>query len=300
MLAAARKVVSDNGISLAEFDKVIAFVHAPPCDAGAVSGGAVFDQAGTISFFQHETGHVLGFQHSFGPFIPPPNHYGSLYDDPYCITGYFDMQRHPVPVPAEFAQTPIFDPAAFWLSARRPAAASLYWRFTGTTEFVDTTWVTHVSAGARVWVASLTQVVNTTPVLAVLPAPGLSNVVLTAEYRTADGDDAGVTAAVVIHSIGFHDVGDGRTETNPVWFEGTIAPIVGNSFTVLGVRFEVMTVDTGIPGGVEIQLINTHDVLFGKAPSAEPGSEHLRAPVPQQSPIPNPRINRVIRARQGP
>jgi hypothetical protein len=59
--------------------------------------------------------------------------------------------------------------------------------------------------------------------------------------------------AVVVHSIGAHDVG-GLSEVNPPWFEGTIAPVVGASFTVLGVRFEVATLFTGHPAGVEIKI----------------------------------------------
>jgi hypothetical protein len=270
ILTAARQVVEqDNGISLAGFDRVIAFVHAPPSNAGATEGGAVFDQGGSIPFFQHELGHVLGFQHSFGPFMPPPNVFGSLYNDPYCVMGYTGEQAHSIPVPAEFAQTPIFDPTSFWQSERRPAAASLYRRFSGTAEFVNSGWVAKVAAGARVWVAALSEVTNTVPVLAVLPVPGQPNASLTIEYRTASGDDAGVTSAVVIHSLGAHDVGAGRGEMNPAWFEGTISPSVGSSLEVLGIRFEVMTVDTGQPGGVELQVTDTHAVLFAKSIGGE-------------------------------
>jgi hypothetical protein len=269
ILAAARQVVEqDNSTSLSGFDQVIAFVHAPPSNAGAVQGGAVFDQGGSMPFFQHELGHVLGFQHSFGPFIPPPNQFGSLYNDPYCVMGYTGEQAHSIPVPAEFAQTPFFDPTSFWRSERRPAAASLYRRFSGTTEFVSSGWVTKVVAGARVWVAALSEVTNTVPVLAVLPVPGQPEASLTIEYRTASGDDTGITPAVVIHSIGVHDVGAGRGETNPTWFEGTVSPSVGSSLEVLGIRFEVMTVDTGQPGGVELQLTDTHAVLFAKSVGA--------------------------------
>lgn len=279
ILAAARQVVEqDNSMSLSGFDAVIAFVHAPPSDAGAVQGGAVFDQGGSIPFFQHELGHVLGFEHSFGPFIPPPSQFGSLYNDPYCVMGYTGQQAHSVPVPAEFATAPISDPASFWQSERRPAAASLYRRFSGTPEFVNSGWVSRVAAGDRVWVAALSEVTNTVPVLAVLPVPSQPSASLTVEYRTASGDDAGVTPAVVIHSIGVRDVGAGRGETNPAWFEGTISPRVGGSFEVLGIRFEVMTVDTGRPGGVELQLSDTHAALFAKSVGEETNPSPIVAP----------------------
>jgi hypothetical protein len=102
-LAACRRLVEGNGNSLAAFNGVIAFVHAPPSDVGALgTSGAVLDQDGTIPFFQHEMGRVLGFKHSFGPFIPPPKSpYGSEYNDPYCVMGYTSRQApaHRIPAP---------------------------------------------------------------------------------------------------------------------------------------------------------------------------------------------------------
>jgi hypothetical protein len=254
MLAAARGVVEkDNGISLKDFDEVIAFVHAPPSNAGAVGGGAVFDQAGSIPFYQHELGHVLGFQHSFGPFLPPPNMFGSLYNDIYCVMGYTGPQAHAIQRPSAFTNTQIVA-QDFWRSERRPSAAALYRRFTGTGEFVDSGWVAHVQPDQRVWIAALSEADNVTPVVAVLPVPGRPDVNLTVEYRTNVGDDAGVNPAVVIHSIGANDVGAGRGEVNPPWLESTTAPAVGNAVDVLGVRFEIATLFTGHPAGAEVQI----------------------------------------------
>jgi hypothetical protein len=254
ILAAARRVVEvDNGISLARFNQVIAFVHAPPCNAGAIGGGAVFDQGGTLPFFEHELGHVLGFQHAFGPFIPPPNEFGNLYNDPYCVMGYTGVQSHPIPQPAAFMQTQILHGANFWRSERRASAAAVYRRFSGTGDFVNSGWVAHTATGGRVWIGSLTETTNTAPIVAVLPIPAQPEAQLTVEYRTSVGDDAGVAQAVVVHSIGAREVGLGRDEVNPPWFEGTLAPVVGSSFETLGVRFEVVTVFTGQPAGVEIQ-----------------------------------------------
>lgn len=252
ILAAARQVIEgDNGVSLSAYDGVIAFVHAPPCNAGACGGGAVFDQGGSVAFFQHELGHVLGFMHSFGPFIPPPNMFGSLYNDPYCVMGYTGTQSHTLPTPAAFSNVAIIN-SGFWASERRPAAASLYRRFTGTPDFVNSGWVEHLDPGGRVWVAALSEVENTTPVLAVLPVPATQSQVMI-EYRTQSGDDQGVAPGVVVHSIGAHDVGQGRGEVNPPWFETLIPAVVGASATVLGLYLEVVTVSSGTPGGVEIQ-----------------------------------------------
>lgn len=252
ILAAARRVVEgDNGVSLAGFDAVIAFVHAPPSNAGAVRGGAVFDQGGSIPFFQHEIGHVLGFEHAFGPFMPPPDEFGSLYNDPYCVMGYTGMQSHTIPMPAQFAQTEIINPG-FWSSERRPSAASVYRRFTGTADFVNSGWVAHAVPGDRVWIASLSEADNTTPVVVVVPVPA-RQAQLIIEYRTPFGDDLGVTPAVVIHSIGANDVGAGRSEVNPAWFETAIAPEVGNSATVLGLQIEIMSLANTL-SGIEVQV----------------------------------------------
>ncbi|WP_157498153.1 hypothetical protein [Leifsonia sp. Leaf336] len=268
LYAAIRSFLNKEDVSLDGFDQVIAFVHPPPVDAGATPGGAVFDQGGIIGFYEHELGHVLGFQHSFGPFIPPPNVFGSLYNDPYCVMGYTQPQS-PVDVPAEFAQTQVLDPN-FWWSERRAAAASLYRRFRGTPFFEDSGWVTHSSIGERTWVGALTDFSNTsaqaTPIVSVLSAPDAPNISLTVEYRAPSGaahdDDRGLMPAVVIHSLGAHDVGAGRSEVDPAWFEAALDPQVGASVTVLGTRFEVMTVDTGSPRGVEVQTSRSLDVPF--------------------------------------
>jgi hypothetical protein len=254
MLAAARRVVEvDNGISLAGFDEVVAFMHAPPCNSGATRGGAVLDQGGTVPSFQHELGHVLGFQHAYGPFIPPPNKFGSLYNDPYCVMGYTGRQAHPIQQPAQFMQTQILQGPAFWRSERRASAAAIYRRFSGSGYFVNSGWVAHTAQGGRVWVGSLTETTKTAPVMAVLPIPSQREALLTIEYRTAHGDDAGVIPAVVVHSIGAREVGLEHDEVNPPWFEGTMTPAVGASFETLGVRFQIVTLFTGQPAGVQIQ-----------------------------------------------
>jgi hypothetical protein len=116
------------------------------------------------------------------------------------------------------------------------------------------------------WVAALSEAENTTPVLAVLPLPASQNQ-LTIEYRTQTGDDLGVTPGVVVHSLGAHDVGAGRGEVKPAWFETLIPAVVGASATVLGVYLEVTTVSTGSPGGVEIQtgLAQARSHMFNKS-----------------------------------
>lgn len=265
VLSEARRIVEDEGHSLKSFDGVIAFVHPPPSDAGATNGGAVFDQGGSLPFYQHELGHVLGFQHAFGPFIPPPDVYGSLYNDAYCVMGRTGRQSHEIDVPTVASTAEIAD-RGFWRSERRVSGAALYRRFAGTDEFVDTGWVAHLNLGDRVWIAALSEADNVTPVIAVLDVPDVDGASLVLEYRTRFGDDLGVEPAVVVHSIGVNYVGDGRTEMNPPWLETTIVPVVGQWATVLGVRIEVTTVSTGSPAGIELQTQRpTHESTFEEA-----------------------------------
>ena len=283
VITACRREVEANGISLAEFDHVVAFMHAPQCNAGAAGVGqdAAFDQNGTLDFYLHEIGHVLGFEHAFGPFIPPPlTEYGSVYNDPYCVMGYSGRQGafpgwpghqdHSIAQPPQFAQTQILQGADFWNSERRPSAASLYRRFMNSEDFVNSGWVQHVVPGERVWIAALSEPANTTPVMAVMPLDGDPSKLLTIEYRTAVSDDAGVTPGVVVHSIGVHDVGEGRSEVDPPWFEGTFQPIIGASLKVLGNILVVKTLFTGSPAGVEIQISPVQTVSQTSAADARP------------------------------
>lgn len=265
ILAACRRAAEQDGVALANYDKVVAFVHPGPCDAGAVDGGAVFDQGGSIPFFQHELGHVLGFQHAFGPLKPPPDEYGSLYNDPYCVMGYTDLQAHSIEQPSQFSDVDL--PSGFWRSDRRASAASLYRRFRGTSDFVNSGWVAHTEAGQRVTVTALCEAGSTSPVVAVVPVPDKPDALLAIEYRTNVGDDEGVDPAVVIHSIGVGDVGVGRSEVDPPWFEGTISPAVGASLSVLGLKCEIVAVNSAMPrlrasgqlaspASVEVQVID--------------------------------------------
>ena len=85
---------------------------------------------------------------------------------------------------------------------------------------------------------------------------GLNAGVVTLDYRTATGDDAGVTPAVVVHTIGVRVVPPQRSEVDPPWFEGAFGPGEGASFSLLGMTFVVRTVATGRVGGVEVEILN--------------------------------------------
>jgi len=284
LLAEARRLVEEEGHSLKEFDGVVAFVHSPSSDAGATSGGAVFDQGGSLMFYQHELGHVLGFQHAFGPLVPPPDEFGSLYNDSYCVMGFTGPQSHTIEPPAIAANVELVA-ADFWRSERRVSGAALYRRFRDTDSFVDSGWVANLQLGDRVWIAALGESDTVSPIIAVLDVPGVDGAKLVVEYRTASGDDSGVQPAVVIHSVGVHYVGDGRSEVDPPWLETTMQPSVGEQASVLGVHLEVMTVSTGTPAGIELRTNRaTHESTFDEArqspdPIAEPTDDPTHAAV---------------------
>jgi hypothetical protein len=237
MIAACRAATEENDYSLAGYDRVVCFVNPPPCNAGAIGapGDVVLDQAGSLEMFQHEVGHLLGFEHVWGR--------NGVYEDPYCVMGYTGQWAHDIARPPEFAHLTTIA-TDFWRSGRRVAAASLYRLFVrpefggsgaldsgpGAAGFFDPH-VAHVRTGESVWLTALSESSGAEPVLAVMPIP--EGGVLAVEYRNNTGDDAGVPPAVVIQTIGARSPGAGHHEVDPPWFEATVEPQAGASALVL-------------------------------------------------------------------
>jgi hypothetical protein len=92
----------------------------------------------------------------------------------------------------------------------------------------------HVGTAARtLTLAALGETTGDEPAVAVVPA---ADGEVTVEYRTARGDDAGVTPAVVLHFVG-----------ECVRFETALAPAEGARTELLGVRIAVLaTSATGV------------------------------------------------------
>lgn len=251
---AARQYLRDNDISIDGYDHLIAVVPNTPTDAGATGQGGdiAFDLAGaTLPFLQHEVGHTLGFQHAFGPFIPPPDVYGSLYNDAYCVMGYTGQQAHSAQEPPQFAG---LTPADFWISERRISGASL-WRHSEAFRLSGR--ATHVldPLGGHVQIFGLcSNDARPMSQVAVVPRPRHQGQYVIAEYRPALGDDFGVTPQVVVHSIGANYVGDGRSEVSPAWLETTIPASPGAVANVDGVRFTVTAVSATPPESVEVNI----------------------------------------------
>jgi hypothetical protein len=257
-LAATRRALADAGISLGELDHLVVVTPPWPSDAGAAGGDIAIDQGPgtTLQFLQHEVGHTLGFQHAFGPFVPK-SEFDHLYNDAYDVMGFTGVQGRPVSVPP----TTMWDGLlmareAFWQSERRPSGASLlrrYEHFWGSGRVAQV-----VALPQRVKLFGLCSISDPpdTQVAYLRRPEGGERERLVVEYRPAvpNQDDAGVTSAVVVHSLGVHPVGPGRGEVEPPWFEGSIPPVVGASLNVLGVSFTVAEVSTGPPEFVEIDI----------------------------------------------
>lgn len=241
ILARCEEQARADGVSVDDFDRVIAFVHPPDNNAGAVNGGAVFDQgATTIEYYEHEIGHVLGYQHAFGargfsdfgrPFDPVFGTIGDdVYEDPWCVMGFTGPQSRAVAIPPSFAMSPAV-PRGFWSCGRRLSTASLY-RHTDATSFHETPGALEVglsgdpaASSKQVNLVASSEARLLDPVLAYVDG---DHGQVCIEYRTNTLDDAGmlpgrsVVAAIVVHTIGRRPQLAWEHEDKPVWLEAVI------------------------------------------------------------------------------
>lgn len=199
--------------ALAGFDKIIAFVHPPPSNAGATGspGDALLDEDADLSFYQHEVGHMIGFQHAWGP---KDGGGFQAYADSYCVMGFTNDSSRTISAPKGFASATLHQ--GMWRSERRLSAASLYRHLP---EFAASSRVVRVSASrtTSVTLGGLASPDAGLPVLVVASTPHGE---ITAEYRSKAGDDANVRRAVVIHSIRRRSVPPDADETDPIFYEG--------------------------------------------------------------------------------
>jgi hypothetical protein len=260
-----RAQAATDGVRLDQFDRVIALVHPPPGDRGAVrtGGDVVLDEIGPgsdtpmdwLEYFEHETGHLLGFDHAFGPSVNP-----KPYQDNFCVMGNTGSYRHPIlpqPSLAEVADT--IGPGNIWFSGRRLAAANLY---RSVPAFAQTPGVTRMKRGTvqRVHLIALSQASLGDPVLAVVTT---GNGEVTVEYRAKTGDDAGLDVApcLVLHSIGRRtpakdSMGRSPSEVNPIVLEGSCAASIGSVFATTEGDVVVSVIDVAAAGhSVTVQVI---------------------------------------------
>ncbi|ASW55380.1 hypothetical protein [Plantactinospora sp. KBS50] len=249
---AVRDRARAEGVVVDGYHGLVALTNPPPCNAGAVGSAALFDQNGFLEFYQHEIGHVLGFQHAFGPDGGDPGA-ETVYEDPYCVMGFTGPQSFTVPPPPEVSSVVTPLRPDFWRSGRRVATANMHRTYPA--EFAP--WVARVRLGEVAVVGASSAVAEigspgAARPLAVLTLPGGAEI--TAEYRVNTVDDRGITPAVVIHSIGLRDLGlrdNGEPwgEVRPIWYEGTLQPRAGASRQIApGVTVRVESTD--FPGFV--------------------------------------------------
>lgn len=217
-----RQQAASDGHDLSRFDRVCTLIHQPPGDRGAtaVGGDLVLDEGPfSFEFFQHEFGHLLGFDHTFGldnSGTPIP------YTDDFDIMGNTNPNARVIPAPPALAALPLPPNTNFWRSGRRLSAASLY-RYVDA--FKNSPSVVRINGSTtRVRLVAVTHARFGDPVVAVVST---SSGEIAIEYRTRDGDDAGMAAPpaplVVMHSIGRRTLPEGRHhEVNPIIPEGDI------------------------------------------------------------------------------
>jgi hypothetical protein len=122
-------------------------------------------------------------------------------DAPYCVMGHGDCR---VAAATLFRYSPAFRASGGTVRVQLPRTVTL-------TALSEASWCD--------------------PTVAVIPVRGGA---VTVEYRTTSGDDAGVTPAVVMHSIGLRSAG------RSVSFEAPLDPVAGAAAVVLGVRATVL------------------------------------------------------------
>ena len=238
--ALVRQQAVADGVALDQFDRMIALIHPPPGDRGAVrvGGDVILDEIGPnsqnpgswLEFFEHETGHLLGFDHAFGPAANP-----QAYNDNFCVMGYTGVDSHQIvlqPILDEVENT--IGPGNIWFSARRLAATNLYRTKDVGPVLAETSSVVRIGRESvqQVRLIALSEAILGNPVLAVATT-SLGEV--TVEYRLNKGDDAGVIEApcLVLHSIGRRTLaklsnGSLPAEVNPIVFEGSCNATVGS------------------------------------------------------------------------
>jgi hypothetical protein len=235
-----RQQAVKDGVPVDQFDRIVALIHPPPGDRGAVGvgGDVMLDEIGPnspnptlwLEYFEHETGHLLGFDHAFGPASNP-----QVYKDNFCVMGSTGADNHPIlpqPVLAEIQNT--IGPGNIWYSGRRLAAANLYRTKTIGAVLAETSSVVKIGRESvqQVRLIALSEALLGDAVLVVATTSAGQ---VTVEYRSKSGDDAGVNEApcIVLHSIGRRTLAknaDGSTpaEVNPIVFESSCNATVGS------------------------------------------------------------------------
>ena len=190
LIGLARQAASNQGIQFGPHDHAVVFINPPPCNAGAlgVGGDALFDQAPEHTYFAHELGHVIGYEHSYGFGLPgsQPVEYG----DPYCMMSAwtFGGQQPQASGPPAGATLPAGLPALMWnASGPLSTAAQTYGCVPDFAVGSNVSWIPYVfGTRVRVLLSALGQASANDVVLVGIDAPTERYFI---EYRTAAGWD---------------------------------------------------------------------------------------------------------------
>lgn len=217
IIAACREQAAVDGLLFDDYDHLIVFVHEPPSDTGTHDGDLVLDQGQTLEYYQYAIGRMLGFRPGYGK--------GGRFDDPYCVMGSGLSDHLLDPPPLGSVAHPLGE--QLWRSGPRVSAAALYrylhdYRVTVPLSTLD----------EEITLTALPDAVDGSVTLATCPTFGGGRV--TVEYRTAAGDDQGVTPGVVVHSIGVRPDGEDDPDIDPVWFEVAVPAAPGAEVLVVG------------------------------------------------------------------
>jgi hypothetical protein len=247
--ALVRKQAEADGVPLDRYERMVALVHPPPGSRGAVAtpGDVIIDEMGRNAgfpwheFFEHEFGHLLGFEHAFGP----GGGAWVAYADAFCVMGSTGTSSRTIP-PQTALDVHSTVGAQYWRSGRRFAAAALY-RYIQ--PFAASSSVIRVDRKSkpRVRLVAVSEGRLGDPIVAVV-ATRRGEVTL--EYRTRTGDDAGVSAApcVVLHSIGRRPVPRGAHEVNPIVYEARCAASLGSVVAISERDVSARVIDSSADG----------------------------------------------------
>jgi hypothetical protein len=244
-IEAVKSAARHEGLRVDGYDAITVLINPPPCNSKGGPGRVLLDQGGRLEHFQHETGHLLGFQHAFGPDSADPD-IDTVYEDPYCVMGDWSQNfTAPQSPEATALVTPL--PANFWRTSRRLAVANMYRAHADS----FAAWVQQAGLGDPAVIGAASAVAEIgSPVVKPLAVYRLSGAdgELTIEYRVPTVDDEAVAPAVVVHTIGYRQLappGSGLVygEDRPIWYEGTLAPVGGSTLSVGPYRISVEGTD---------------------------------------------------------
>jgi hypothetical protein len=265
-------VLENAGISVTGFDLLAFFVGGRPVGAGTAAvkrddwiPTSIFDDFSSLSFMQHELGHLLGLDHPFDTRLVKPDYLNGEYGDPVCIMSAENFGGHAsaFKVPAA-EQNPVFaSEDVVWARTGPGVSPTSVWRFAQ--EFPKPLpWMTVLPANAQPTTVRLMRPgFSQGTRLVVMPAGG--NTWFTVEYRPSTYWDKSfipnakadqTLSGVVIHEIrdvGMPSNGPGWPKIQQVCYESTIPTPSTGDLDWSNARFAVRVISAR-PNWADIEV----------------------------------------------